>query len=274
MWGVYKTMQEESKVFQIFFYKGNQIRTVEHKGETWWVAIDVCKVLEIENVSLAVNGNDGTGNTGLDEDEKDYIMIHNVVGIKQATLCVNEPGLYHLISKSRTLGAKAFGRWIRHEVLPTIRKTGRYSLSPEEPQKPNDQLLQWLNWSAAQLTTLSKNEHMRLIHYAHAMLGFLEASYNCKYPQRHVSTGRTETPPDRNAHTTTCRNYTRPANHLAGLPPQNRVRHRSLSPAVRASPTPQSPCRSTPYDVTNSGRKRSAKNRPDGQSRRLPTFIT
>lgn len=99
-------MQDESKFFQTFFYQGRQIRTVEHNGETWWVAIDVCKALEIANVSLAINGNDGTGNAGLDEDEKDYIMIHNVVGIKQATLCVNEPGLYHLISKSRTPEAK------------------------------------------------------------------------------------------------------------------------------------------------------------------------
>jgi prophage antirepressor-like protein len=69
-------MKEESKLFRTFFYQGHQIRAVEHKGETWWVASDVCKVLEIAHVSLAVNGNDGTGNTGLDDDEKDYIMIH------------------------------------------------------------------------------------------------------------------------------------------------------------------------------------------------------
>ena len=92
-------MEEESKAFRNFFYHGNQIRTVEHKGEMWWVASDVCKVLEIAHVSLAVNGNDSTGHTGLDDDEKDYITIRNVVGIQQATLCVNEPGLYHLISK-------------------------------------------------------------------------------------------------------------------------------------------------------------------------------
>jgi prophage antirepressor-like protein len=95
-------MQEESKVFQTFFYQGNQIRTVEHKGETWWVATDVCKVLEIANVSMAVNGNDSTGDLGLDEDEKDIIRIPYTLGGLQATLCVNEPGLYHLIGKSRT----------------------------------------------------------------------------------------------------------------------------------------------------------------------------
>src|SRR5579862_7486633 len=94
-------MQEESKVFQTFFYKGNRVRTVEHKGETWWIATDVCKVLEIANVSMAINGNDNTGNVGLDEDEK-AIMYHDTPGGPQATLCVNEPGLYHLISKSHS----------------------------------------------------------------------------------------------------------------------------------------------------------------------------
>lgn len=111
-------MQEESKVFRTFFYQGHRIRAIEQKGETWWVAADVCKVLKIANVSMAVSGYDGTGNTGLDNDEKDDIMIHDVTGRKQATLCVNEPGLYHLISKSRTPEAKAFGRWVRYEVLP------------------------------------------------------------------------------------------------------------------------------------------------------------
>jgi len=113
-------MQEESKVFQTFFYQGHQIRTVEHNGETWWVAIDVCNVLEIANVSMAISGYDGTGNTGLDDDEKDDIMIHDVAGRKQATLCVNEPGLYHLISKSRTPEASEVAivaKCVVHRVL-------------------------------------------------------------------------------------------------------------------------------------------------------------
>jgi prophage antirepressor-like protein len=51
-------MQEESKVFQTFFYHGNQIRTVEHNGETWWMAGDVCHALKIVNVSQVINGNE------------------------------------------------------------------------------------------------------------------------------------------------------------------------------------------------------------------------
>jgi prophage antirepressor-like protein len=175
-------MQEESKVFQTFFYQGHQIRTVEHKGETWWVAIDVCKVLEIVNVSHAINGNEKTRDLGLDDDEKDDIGIPDIMGRTQATLCVTEPGLYHLISKSRTPGAKAFGRWIRREVLPAIRKTGSYSLKLEEPQKPHDQLSQWLNWDPTLLRTLSREEYMCLIQYERTRLNFLVTFYNLKYP--------------------------------------------------------------------------------------------
>lgn len=94
-------MQEENKFFQTFFYHGNQIRTVEHKGETWWVASDVCKVLEIINVSQAINGNEKARDSGLDEDEKALLNLYSLGG-PQATLCVNEMGLYGLINKSRT----------------------------------------------------------------------------------------------------------------------------------------------------------------------------
>jgi prophage antirepressor-like protein len=175
-------MPEESKEFQTFFYQGYQIRTVEHKGETWWVAGDVCKALDIVNVSYAINGNEKKGDLGLDDDEKDDIGIPDVTGRLQATLCVNESGLYHLISKSRTPQAKAFGRWIRHEVLPTIRKTGRYSLKQEGPHKPDDQLSQWLNWDPDLLRTLSREEYICLIQYERTRLSFLEVFYKFKYP--------------------------------------------------------------------------------------------
>jgi anti-repressor protein len=85
-------MQEESKLFQTFFYQGHQIRTVEHKGETWWVAGDVCKVLEHSDTSVAMSR--------LDDDEK-LIQTMFVSGQNRNMLCVNEPGLYMLISKSR-----------------------------------------------------------------------------------------------------------------------------------------------------------------------------
>ena len=86
-------MLEESKVFQTFFYQGDQIRTVEHNGETWWVASDVCKILEHSDTSVAVSC--------LDDEEK-LMQTMFVSGQNRNMLCVNEPGLYTLISKCRT----------------------------------------------------------------------------------------------------------------------------------------------------------------------------
>jgi prophage antirepressor-like protein len=202
-------MKEESKLFRTFFYRGHQIRTVEHNGETWWVASDVCKVLEITNVGQAINGDTGTGHIGLDDDEKDDIRILDAIGRKQATLCVNEPGLYHLISKSRTPEAKAFGRWLRHEVQPALRKTGRYSLAQQSWQKvglrthllslSKDELDGELHDLRATLAvievayndkyphlTLSKDALRGELHYLRALLATVEAVYNYKYPQENI----------------------------------------------------------------------------------------
>lgn len=105
----------------------------------WWVASDVCRALGLSNVSMAVNGNAETGNLGLDDDEKDNIMIPDAIGRNRKTIIISEAGLYRLIFNSRTEQAKAFQRWVFHEVLPSIRKYGCYPpwangerLSPEE----------------------------------------------------------------------------------------------------------------------------------------------
>lgn len=105
----------------IFKYNGNQIRTVIKDGEPWFVAKDVCEIIEIKNVS------DTLGR--LDDDEKGIDSIDTHGGI-QDMVTVNEPGLYSLILGSRKPEAKAFKRWITHEVIPTIRKTGRYESKP------------------------------------------------------------------------------------------------------------------------------------------------
>lgn len=91
------------------------IRTLAVDGEPWFVAADVCKALEIQNVTQALDR--------LDDDERSMFNI----GRQGETNVVNEPGLYTLILGSRKPEAKAFKRWITHEVLPAIRKTGMYS---------------------------------------------------------------------------------------------------------------------------------------------------
>lgn len=110
-----------------FEYEGKAVRVLrDEQGEPWWVAVDVCKVLGIGNTSAAVQR--------LDADEKTQVIDPNTphhikgTGINELLNVVNESGLYQLIFASRKPEAKAFRRWIVHEVLPSIRKTGRYAL--------------------------------------------------------------------------------------------------------------------------------------------------
>ena len=93
-----------------------QIRTVTIDDEPWFVATDICKALDIKNVTQAIQR--------LDDDERSMFNI----GRQGDTNCVNEYGLYNLVLASRKQGAKEFKRWITHEVIPSIRKTGSYSM--------------------------------------------------------------------------------------------------------------------------------------------------
>ena len=99
------------------FYKDHQVRIVERDGGPWFVAKDVCEVLGISKYRDAV--------TRLDSDEGCPVLVDTPSG-KQEMIAVNEPGLYSLILRSRKPEAKAFKRWVTHDVLPSIRKTGAY----------------------------------------------------------------------------------------------------------------------------------------------------
>ena len=105
-----------------FEFRGKSVRTVTIEGEPWFVAQDVCNVLELEKPRKAVSS--------LDEDEKDYVTITDPIGREQKTTVVSESGLYALIFKSRKPEAKEFRKWVTSEVFPQIRKTGRYALTP------------------------------------------------------------------------------------------------------------------------------------------------
>ena len=96
-----------------FAYEGRQVRTVTINGETWFVASDVCVVLEIANPrsSLAL----------LDEDEKGVHSVDTPGGEQQVTI-ISEAGLYSLILRSRKPEAKAFKRWVTHVVIPEARR--------------------------------------------------------------------------------------------------------------------------------------------------------
>jgi prophage antirepressor-like protein len=104
-----------------------QVRSVMIDAEPWWVAADVCTVLEIGNPSQAVSY--------LDDDERSSTLITSEGGQSRPANIINEPGLYSLILRSRKPQAKAFKRWITHEVIPSIRRTGSYSVAPREMTK-------------------------------------------------------------------------------------------------------------------------------------------
>ncbi|MBW4686923.1 MAG: hypothetical protein KME40_17900 [Komarekiella atlantica HA4396-MV6] len=114
----------------IFNFESHEVRFVGTADEPWWVANDICKVLEITNSSMAI--------ANLDSDEKTHdISIVDVSGKfagkrEQRVWCINESGLYSLVLTSRKPQAKRFKKWLAFEVIPSIRKTGNYSVKPPQ----------------------------------------------------------------------------------------------------------------------------------------------
>lgn len=102
-----------------------EIRTIEKNGAPWFVAADVCRALEMSDVSMSLRR--------LDDDEKGTSSICTPGGQQEMSI-VNEPGLYALVLGSRKPEAKAFKRWITHEVIPAIRMHGGY-LTPEKVEE-------------------------------------------------------------------------------------------------------------------------------------------
>ena len=113
---------EEKQVNEIRVFNSDQfgeVRTVTIDDEPWFVAADVCRALEIGNSRMATER--------LDDDEKGVSLIDTPGGQQELTV-INGPGLYSLVLGSRKPEAKAFKRWITHEVIPAIRKHGVYAV--------------------------------------------------------------------------------------------------------------------------------------------------
>lgn len=105
---------------QKFDFKGALLRTLtDEAGEPWFIAKDVCDILELTNPAVALQP--------LDDDEKTNLSNSYVWSEPgRRPLIISEPGLYRLVMRSRKPEAKEFQRWVTHEVLPQIRKTGGY----------------------------------------------------------------------------------------------------------------------------------------------------
>lgn len=108
---------------QVFNFEQMNVRTVEINDEVWFVAADVANALGLSNVSMSIKA--------LDDDERSKFNL----GRQGEVNVINEPGLYNFIGSSRKTEAKQFMRWVRHEVLPSIRKTGSYQAKPMTPME-------------------------------------------------------------------------------------------------------------------------------------------
>lgn len=103
---------------ELFTYEDQPVRTITLDGEPWFVLADLCRVLDIKNVKqLRDRLDDGVCQT--------YPISDSLGRTQQATV-VSEPGMYEVVIRSDKPEAAAFRRWITHEVIPSIRKTGGY----------------------------------------------------------------------------------------------------------------------------------------------------
>lgn len=111
-------------MLNILKYNNNQIRMMEKDSEYYWVAGDVCKALNLNNITKALER--------VDKDDLTKSKVVDDLGREQNSYVINESGLYSLILTSEKEEAKTFKRWITKEVLPTLRKTGSYSLNNKD----------------------------------------------------------------------------------------------------------------------------------------------
>jgi prophage antirepressor-like protein len=122
-----------------FTFEHHEIRTVIRNGEPWFIATDVCKALELSNPSKAV--------ASLDDDEKQLfsgdsnLKLGSAGNGAQSMIIINESGLYTLILRCRDAVKQGtlpwrFRKWVTNDVLPSIRKTGRYQIEEKHQVVP------------------------------------------------------------------------------------------------------------------------------------------
>ena len=110
-------MEQAMNAIVPFQFGDKAVRIEVRAGETWFVASDVCAAVDVANHRDAV--------ARLDDDERASIVV-DTPGGPQATVAVNESGLYQIVLRSRKAAAKRFRKWVTSEVLPAIRRTGSY----------------------------------------------------------------------------------------------------------------------------------------------------
>ncbi|MEB0010553.1 BRO family protein [Glaciimonas sp. Gout2] len=120
------TVYQSSVLPATFTFGYHTVRTIEKNDQFWFFASDVCAVLHVTDAPQALSR--------LDLYEVDNIIANDAMGRPQETTLITESGLYSLIMRSRHNLAKAFKRWVTHDVLPILRKQGQ----PQKGQKRPD----------------------------------------------------------------------------------------------------------------------------------------
>jgi prophage antirepressor-like protein len=120
---------------KLFQYNESKVRTqIDENGDFWFAGIDVCNILEYQNSTDIIEKK-------LDEDEKKLDYLTDSSGQKRKTWTINESGLYSLILSSTKSEAKIFRRWVTHDVLPALRKAGKYTTEEEREREETIQVL-------------------------------------------------------------------------------------------------------------------------------------
>ena len=117
-------------VSQVFEHEQfGSIRVVMIGGKPWFVAVDLCRALGYTNPQKAIRDH-------VDAEDKNTVTIRSGIPGNPNMVVVNESGMYALIFGSQLPAAKKFKRWVFHEVLPSIRETGSYSVPKKKKEMP------------------------------------------------------------------------------------------------------------------------------------------
>lgn len=107
-----------------FHYGDEQVRTYEENGEIWFIATDVARILGFGDATHMTRG--------LDSDEVGLHIVETRAGSRSVSV-INLAGLFHVLNTARVEAVRPFKRWVNHEVLPSIYRTGSYSLPGAAP---------------------------------------------------------------------------------------------------------------------------------------------
>lgn len=149
---------------QLFTYEPaqNVLAILDDKGNPLFLAKDICDVLGLENSRQAVSR--------LDEEDRITVTINDGNRGNPDRTFVTESGLYNLIFSSTKPEAKAFKKWVTSELLPTLRKTGKYDLSEERLEKHFERPFQIQNSKAASGTLIKRGDIDACKHYHTAIV--------------------------------------------------------------------------------------------------------